>query len=79
MIELRPPAIIFPVNPSKIKVLPLFKNYGDKYNVPILRSELNTTPLTSKLYVYLHKELSEKNWYSWCFNGYLWHGYFNYW
>lgn len=60
LVELRPPAIIFPVNQEVEQVLPLFKKYGDEYNVPILRSELNTTPLTSKLYVYLHKELSQK-------------------
>jgi HPr kinase/phosphorylase len=59
LFNLKPPAIIFPVNPEVEKVLDLFKRFGDEYNVPILRSNLNTTPLNSMLYVYLHKELSE--------------------
>lgn len=60
LFELKPPAIIFPVNPEVEKVLNLFKEYGDKYSIPVLRSDLNTTPLNSKLYVYLHRELSKK-------------------
>lgn len=58
LFELRPPAFIFPVNEEVEKVLPLFKEYGNKYDIPVLRSTLNTTPLNSKLYVYLHRELS---------------------
>ncbi|MGI6782521.1 MAG: HPr(Ser) kinase/phosphatase [Acholeplasmataceae bacterium] len=59
LFDFKPPVIVFPVNKEVEKVIDLFKNYGDEYNIPILRSELNTTPLNSMLYVYLHRELSE--------------------
>lgn len=59
LFDLKPPAIIFPVNPEVETVLDLFKQMGDEYHIPVLRSTLNTTPLNSKLYVYLHRELSQ--------------------
>lgn len=60
LFELKPPAFIFPVNEEVEQVLPIFKEFGNQYDLPVLRSGLNTTPLNSKLYVYLHKELSPK-------------------
>ncbi len=59
LFDLKPPAIIFPVNPEVEKVLGIFQKMGNEYEVPVLRSTLNTTPLNSKLYVYLHRELSQ--------------------
>ncbi|MGI6787284.1 MAG: HPr(Ser) kinase/phosphatase [Acholeplasmataceae bacterium] len=59
LFELKPPAIVFPVNKEVEKVLDLFREMGNEYDIPVLRSTLNTTPLNSMLYVYLHRELSE--------------------
>lgn len=60
LLSYKPPAIIFPQNKEVELVIDLFKEIGEEYGVPILRSELNTTPLNSQLYFYLHKQLAER-------------------
>ena len=57
LMSLKPSAIIFSRN---VKIAPFFIELGEKYHMPILRSEMRTTPLTSKIYVYLRERLSER-------------------
>ena len=50
-------AIVF----SRNVIIPsFFIDLGEQYNIPILRSEMRTTPLTSKIFVYLRERLSER-------------------
>ena len=53
----KPQAIIFSKN---VKINQYFIDFGNKTNIPVLRSELRTTPLTSKLYSFLKEKLSER-------------------
>lgn len=53
----RPPAVIFSVN---VEVSPLYIRLGDEYGIPILKSNLRTTALNSKLYSYLQEKLTER-------------------
>ena len=52
-----PRAILFSVN---VLIADYFIKLGNKYNIPILRSQMRTTPLTSKIYVYLRNRLAER-------------------
>ncbi len=53
--ELKPPAVIFSVN---VEVDEVYIRLGNLYNVPILKSNIRTTPLNSKLYSYLQEKLA---------------------
>lgn len=52
-----PCAVVFSKN---VNIAPYFIELGNKYNIPVLRSELRTTPLTSKLYSFLKEKLAER-------------------
>ena len=68
--QLEPPAVIFSTN---VEVSELFKKMGTEYNVPILKSQLRTTAINSKLYSYLQDHLSQTN-NSWRFARHQWDG-----
>ena len=52
-----PPAFVF----SKNVVVPeIFITLGNKRNIPVFKSDLRTTPLSSKLYGYLQERLAER-------------------
>ena len=53
----KPPGFVFSVN---VEVSQEFIDLGNKYNVPILKSNYRTTPLNSKIYSYLHEALSPR-------------------
>lgn len=53
----RPPGIIFSVN---VDVDDLFIEFGNQYDVAILKSPIRTTPLSSELYAYLHSKLAPR-------------------
>lgn len=50
-----PPAMIFSTN---VLVKDVYKKLGDEYGIPILKSNLRTTALNSKLYGYLQDHLA---------------------
>lgn len=52
-----PPAVVFSRN---VSVPDFIIELGYKYHVAILKSELRTTPLNSKLYSYLREKLAER-------------------
>ena len=52
-----PCAILFSVN---VYIANYFYEFGHLYNVPILRSKLRTTPLTSKIFGYLRHRLADR-------------------
>lgn len=54
---LNPPAIVFSRN---VSVPDYFVELGNKYNIPILKSELQTTPLNAKLFGFLCSYLAPK-------------------
>ena len=55
--ELNPPCIVFS---SRVKIDQLFYIFAEKYSIPIFRSNLRTTPTSSKLYTYLQEKLATK-------------------
>lgn len=55
--KLQPPAFIFSVN---VVISDIFIELGNKYQVPILKSDLRTTVLSSQLYSYLHSKLAPR-------------------
>ena len=55
--EAKPPCIVFSKN---IKVDNLFLEMAEKYKIPVLQSNLKTTPTSAKLYTYLQDKLAEK-------------------
>lgn len=57
ILKLKPPGIIFSVN---VEPNEIFIELGNKYNVPILKSNKRTTPLNSELYSYLHSQLAPR-------------------
>jgi len=57
ILKLKPPGIIFSVN---VDPSDLFIELGNKYDVPILKSDKRTTPLNSELYNYLHRQLAPR-------------------
>lgn len=54
--EQKPPCIVFSLN---VVVPDLFKQFGDEYGICVLKSNLRTTPTSSKLYNYLQEHLAE--------------------
>ncbi len=57
MFKQLPPAIVFSKN---VEVPDYIIKLGNKYDIPVFRSELRTTPLSSKLYSYLQEILAPK-------------------
>ena len=57
MFKMNPPGLIFSVN---VDIEPLFIELGDKYQVAILKSDTRTTPVSGKLYQYLHSKLAPR-------------------
>lgn len=55
ILSFKPPAIVFSKN---VEISSLFIRLGNEYKVPILRSDLKTTAINSKLYNYLQEHLS---------------------
>ena len=55
--ELNPPCIVFSRN---VIINQVFYDFANEYNIPIFRSNLRTTPTSSKLYTYLQDKLSER-------------------
>lgn len=53
--EYTPPCIVFSVN---VDIPEVFKKFGDEYGICILKSNLRTTPTSSKLYNYLQEHLA---------------------
>lgn len=60
LMSYNPPAVIFSNNPEVELVLKYFVDAGNKYNIPIFRSNLNTTPLNAQLYYILHDHLAPR-------------------
>ncbi|MDE6945651.1 MAG: HPr(Ser) kinase/phosphatase [Anaeroplasmataceae bacterium] len=54
--EEKPPCIVFSL---KVQVPEMFKKFGDEYGICVLKSNLRTTPTSSKLYNYLQEHLAE--------------------
>ncbi|MDE7263335.1 MAG: HPr(Ser) kinase/phosphatase [Anaeroplasmataceae bacterium] len=54
--EFQPPCIVFSV---KVAVPEIFKRLGDEYGICVLKSNLRTTPTSSKLFNYLQDHLAE--------------------
>lgn len=52
-----PAALVFSRN---VNVHNMFIDLGNKFNIAILRSDLRTTPLTSKLFTFLRERLAER-------------------
>lgn len=57
LFDKEPPAFVFSKN---IDIPDIFITYGDKYNIPILKSDLGTTATSSKLFGYLQSFLAPK-------------------
>lgn len=57
LFALKPPAVIFSVN---VDVPEVFIRLGNEFGVPILKSNIRTTPLNSKLYSYLQERLTPR-------------------
>lgn len=54
--EYKPPCIVFSL---KVTVPDIFKRLGDEYGICVLKSNLRTTPTSSKLFNYLQDHLAE--------------------
>ncbi|MDE7162282.1 MAG: HPr(Ser) kinase/phosphatase [Anaeroplasmataceae bacterium] len=54
--EFKPPCIVFSL---KVVVPEIFKKLGDEYGICVLKSNLRTTPTSSKLFNYLQDHLAE--------------------
>lgn len=57
IMKFNPPAILFSRN---VLVPKYFIELGNKYNTPILKSELQTTPLHGKIFGYLRSQIAQK-------------------
>ena len=55
--KFNPPAFVFSRN---VMIPPYFVELGNKYNVPILKGELQTTPLNGKIFGYLRSQIAQK-------------------
>lgn len=55
--EAKPPCIVFSKN---INVDSFFLEMAEKYKIPVLQSNLKTTPTSAKLYTFLQDKLAEK-------------------
>lgn len=53
----QPPAVVFSRN---VNVPEFFIELGNRYNIPILKSDFRTTPLHSKLFGFLRERLAER-------------------
>ncbi|MDR2827818.1 MAG: HPr(Ser) kinase/phosphatase [Acholeplasmatales bacterium] len=56
LFKLNPPALCFSKN---VKVEPYFLTIANSYNIPVLQSLLESVPLTSVMYSFLHEKLSK--------------------
>ncbi len=54
--ESNPPCIVFSTN---VMIPEIFKKFGEEYGICVLKSNLRTTPTSSKLYNYLQEHLAE--------------------
>ena len=52
-----PPAVIFSIN---VDIPPYFMELGNKYKIPLYKSQERTTPINSKLYAYLRSALAPR-------------------
>ena len=57
ILEQKPPGVVFSVN---VEISDEFIELGNKYDVPILKSNYRTTPLNSNIYNFLHEKLSPR-------------------
>ncbi len=57
VLKFSPPAVIFSVN---VDIPKYFEDLGNKYDVPLYKSNERTTPLNSKLYAYLRSALAPR-------------------
>ncbi len=57
LFEKNPPAFIFSKN---VKAPKIFLDYGDKYEIPVLKSSYVTSALFSELYAFLQAKLAER-------------------
>ncbi|MDD3123252.1 MAG: HPr(Ser) kinase/phosphatase [Candidatus Izemoplasmatales bacterium] len=57
LFEKQPPAFIFSKN---VDIPPIFIQYGNEYNIPVLKSQYKTTSLFSELFAFLQSCLAEK-------------------
>jgi HPr kinase/phosphorylase len=55
LLKKEPPAIVFSKN---VEVPKAFLELSNKYNIPFLKSNIDSTPLTTLLHTYLHKRLA---------------------
>lgn len=55
--KLKPPGIIFSTN---VQVEKMYLDLGEKYDVPIMKSNMRTTAISSHLYSYLHSKLAPR-------------------
>lgn len=57
VLKLQPPAVIFSIN---VDIPQYFMDLGNKYHVPLYKSNERTTPINSKLYSYLRSALAPR-------------------
>lgn len=57
LFSLNPPCIVFSKN---VKIDKLFYDMADKYNIPLFKTKLRTTPSSSKLFSYLQDHFAER-------------------
>ncbi|MBR6072603.1 MAG: HPr(Ser) kinase/phosphatase [Acholeplasmatales bacterium] len=57
LFSLNPPCIVFSKN---VKIDSLFYEMADKYNIPLFKTKLRTTPSSSKLFSYLQDNFAER-------------------
>lgn len=55
--KFNPPAFVFSRN---VNVPEFFIELGNEYNVPVLKSDLRTTPLNGKIFGYLRSQIAQK-------------------
>ena len=55
--KFNPPAFIFSRN---VQIPDYFIELGNEYNVPVLRSNLRTTPLNGKIFGYLRSQIAQR-------------------
>lgn len=57
LFEFLPPGFVISRN---VEVPEIFIELGNKYGVPVMKSDMRTTPLSSKLYSYLQEHLADR-------------------
>jgi HPr kinase/phosphorylase len=55
--KFNPPAFVFSRN---VEVPEFFIQLGNEYNIPVLKSNLRTTPITGKVFGYLRSQIAQK-------------------